>query len=368
MIVRSRRIVAEEGRVLDGWIRVEAGTIAEIGTVEPPGSPPDLMDLGDRWVGPGFIDIHIHGAGESDVMDGTSSSIERMAVLLAESGVTAFVPTTYSSPVDVTLRALRSIQAVKVAGSGGAAVLGAHMEGPFLSAARKGAHRPEYLRAPSMREVERYREAADILIVVVAPELEGGSALIGSLVDEGVVVAIGHTDAEAAQVADAAAAGARLVTHLFNGMPQLHHRRVGPVGAALVSPSLVCEIIGDGIHLSAEAMRLALAAKGISGIVLVSDAGRGAGTSDEAGAITLPGGTLASSLALLPTGFVRFCRATGLDVAAGWGAASGNAARLLGLNRKGVIAVGADADFTVLEADGRVTGGVVGGIPYFAAP
>ncbi|MGB4136111.1 MAG: N-acetylglucosamine-6-phosphate deacetylase [Microbacterium sp.] len=367
MIIRSRRLVVGESTLLDGWVRIDGGTIAEIGEGEPGGAPGERIDLGARWVGPGFIDIHIHGAGRDDVMDGTPAGIATMAATLAASGVTSFVPTTYSAPVEDTLRALRAIQHVKDSGADGAVVLGAHMEGPFLSEARKGAHRPEHLAPPSPLALARYRAAADLRVVVIAPELAGSRALIDELVGDGIVVALGHTDADAAQMHDAAAAGAALVTHLFNGMPPLHHRAVGPVGAALTSPSLVCELIGDGIHVSAEAMRIARGMKGLSGIVLVSDAGRGASADGAGGATALADGTLASSLRLLPAGFVTFCRANGLDFASAWPTASGNAARLLGLSGKGSLHVGADADLTVLEEDGEAAGSIVGGRPHLVS-
>jgi N-acetylglucosamine-6-phosphate deacetylase len=358
VLLRNATLVTPAGVIEEGWVRIDSGRIADLGVG---GTSADAVDLGGRWLGPGFIDAHIHGAGGSDVMEGDPSAIAAMAELLVHHGVTSFVPTTYTADTCTTLRALGAIEAERTRpSSGGAQILGAHLEGPFLSTERAGAHRIDLLRPVDPPELEAYFRAARVLIIAVAPEVAGNAAHITPLAARGVVVSIGHTDARYEEMVDAVDAGAVLITHLFNGMRPMHHREAGALGAALLLPELVCELIADGTHVDPQSMKLAWLAKGADGIVLVSDAGRDAGSSGRPAMYT-EAGVLASSVHLLDEGFRRFCAANSLGPAEAWPTVSGNIARVLGLRAKGTLEVGADADLTVLDADGSVAGTIVAG-------
>ncbi|MBW1639596.1 N-acetylglucosamine-6-phosphate deacetylase [Microbacterium resistens] len=362
MIVEGARVVTGT----DGsrgspstWVRVERGTIVEVGAGAAPAGDDDRLDAGGRWLGPGFVDAHIHGGFGVDVMDARAEDLDRVARGLVRHGVTSFLPTTYTASAERTRAALDAIESARRRQDDGprasAEILGVNMEGPFLSVQRKGAHPEEELRDGSLALLDSFLDAALVRVMTVAPERPGAAGVMARLVERGVVVSIGHSDADAAGVREAIVRGARAVTHLFNGMRPLHHRDVGVVGAALLAPGLLCELIADGVHVSAEAMDLAWRMKGPRGLILVSDAGphAGEGRPPEAAA-RLSDGTLASSVCMADTGLRRLRAATGADVPALWPAVSGNAAELLGLSGKGRVVPGADADLVVLDEDGNV--------------
>ncbi len=368
MILTNARLVTTGGRE-PGWVRVEGGVIAAIGEGGTPadgGADGDVVDVEGAWVGPGFIDTHLHGGFGVDVSDADPRGLLELADALVQHGVTSFVPTTASSSRGETLRQLAAIEAARTSQATGAAILGVHMEGPFLSAACKGAHHEHELRDASLDELEEFLRSTEVRIMTIAPERAGSAAVIDELVRRGVVVSVGHSAASFDQVERAVAAGAASVTHLFNGMRPMHHRSVGLVGAALLMPELTCELIADGVHVAPGAMAIAAAMKGIPRIVLVSDAGRSAGGHRrDAEATRLSDGTLASSAAMLDEGFAGFRAAAGLGIAEAWPVASTNAARLLGLSGKGAVRAGADADLTVMDDAGSVTMTIVAGRVLF---
>jgi len=372
MLIQEARVVTPDGVLDEGWVHIENGRIAGVGAGAPSIDDSESVRLGGRWLGPGFIDPHIHGAGGADVMDGEVEGIAVLAQTLVRHGVTSFLPTTYTGSRDVTVRALRAIESARTHPPDGAQALGAHMEGPFLSAARAGAHPVELLHAADPGEVEDYLAAARILLIALAPEVPQNAALIPGLVARGITVSVGHSDATYDQVEAALSVGASVVTHLFNGMRPLHHREAGVAGGGLLLSGLTCELISDGVHVDARSLRVAWRLKGRGGIVLVSDAGRFAGspsgdaehdqrTEARDGAIFLHDGTLASSLSLLDQGFRTFCEVNELGFGEAWDVVSGNIARTLGLAGKGAVRADADADLTILEPDGRVAGTIVAG-------
>ena len=361
MILENARIVVGDGACIDGWVRIENGTIAEVGEGRTPAGEP-AVDVGGRWLGPGFIDPHIHGGYGTDVMDADPAGVRELARALTRHGVTAFLPSTYTASHEATLAALRAIEAARSSASDGAGILGVHMEGPFLSARCRGAHPEAHLEDGSAERLHAYLDAALVRVMTVAPERAGNEEVIAHLRAAGVVVSLGHSDALVAQVRAAVDAGAQSVTHLFNGMRAFHHREAGILGAALAFPELTCELIADGIHVSSEALRLAWLAKGPRGIMLVSDAGRTAGPERHGGdAIRLADGTLSSSSLMIDAGLRRLCDATGATLAEAWAASGPNAATVLGLRTKGSVCAGFDADLTVLDSEGMVTATVVGG-------
>ena len=269
-----------EGGFERGDVRLENGRIQETGVLSPhPGE--EVRNGEGLYVLPGFVDIHIHGYGGADCMRG-EGDVRRMARGLLETGVAAFVPTTMSATAEETRSALAGIQAVcGRQEEGGAVVLGAHMEAPFLAPDYKGAQRGECLLLPS---VSAYQEMARgiscVRMMTLAPELPGALALIRWLDARGIVTCAAHSGATAEEVHAAADAGLRQITHLFNAQTPLHHRRPGVPGAGLADSRLLLQVIADGIHLHPDVLRIAALAKGSRGVALISDSMEAAGLPD----------------------------------------------------------------------------------------
>ncbi|MBE3563867.1 MAG: N-acetylglucosamine-6-phosphate deacetylase [Hydrogenibacillus schlegelii] len=360
---------------------------------------PDLVAI------PGMIDLHVHGADGADVMDGTPEALRTIARALLREGTTAFCATTMSASEERLIRALRNVAAFFDAASAsaasanfapdaaevggrtpdagrqadgrrfpsepegdfeapGAALLGVHLEGPFLHPARAGAQPVEALRAPSLAAFRRLNEAAGgrIRLITLAPELPGALELIPELVREGVVVSVGHTDADYETVAAAADRGARHVTHVFNAMRPLHHRAPGALGAALVDDRLTVELIADGVHVHPALFRLVFRAKGTEQVVLITDGIRAKGRPDgvyelggrevtvRCGRATLSDGTLAGSVLRMNEALKHLVNA-GIPLAAAVRAATLNPARALGLDgERGALLPGRLADVVLLDA------------------
>jgi N-acetylglucosamine-6-phosphate deacetylase len=310
--------------------------------------------------------------------------------------VTALVPTTWSAPPGALEAAVGAIAEVVGPVDGGATILGAHLEGPWINPARAGAQDPAGIRPPDVAEARRLLDIRPgphrpppapvgppeavprptpvplaatagggiVRLVALAPEMAGAGDVITECRARGVTVAAGHTEAGWEDMVAAVAAGVRQVTHTFNAMAGLGHREPGTAGAALALPELRCELIADGHHVHPGAMAVLARAKGPGGVVLISDAVRAAGLPEGevdlggrsarhcCGAVRLPDGRLAGSVLTLDVAVRRFAAATGW----GWSdlgrAAAGNAADALGLSAKGRLAAGADADLVLLADDG----------------
>ncbi|HEX7126233.1 MAG TPA: amidohydrolase family protein [Thermodesulfobacteriota bacterium] len=257
------RLLTPDGVVEGGaCVEVEDGYVARLGVragIEAaPGMPVD--DFGEEaWLAPGYVDLQVNGGGGSDLMAGAGALAVAGRAHLAR-GVTAWCPTVITAPRDALLRALddlsRDLERADPATL--PACLGLHVEGPFIAHGARGVHDPGALRDPDLAEVDAWQAAARgrVRLVTLAPERRDALAAVRGLVSHGIAVSIGHTEATAEQVRAAADAGARLVTHTFNGMRGLHHREVGPVGMALLDERLHPAIIPDGLHVGADALRL----------------------------------------------------------------------------------------------------------------
>lgn len=317
----------------------------------------------DALISPGLIDTHIHGARSYDVMDGTDEAMIQLTHYLVSQGTTSFLPTTMSGTHAKILRALSAVtQAIHAPIPLPARILGVHMEGPFLNPARCGAQDPDVLREPDLTEMAEYLQAASIRIMTVAPELPGFDALQTWLTRQGVIVSFGHTGMTFDQALYTInTLGVHHVTHLFNGMAPMHHREPGPAGAALFSPSVICELICDGIHVHPAWIRWLNQVKP-GQIVLVTDAmratGLGDGTYDLGGqtvtvdrsvARTASGSLAGSTLSLLNAVY-NFHRFTGCTWPEAIAAASLIPAKLLQLNhRLGSLTVGKAADVIIFD-------------------
>lgn len=289
---------------------------------------------------PGFVDLHVHGALGHDFASCSADQARTAVAHHAGRGTTTMVASIATGTPDATVAALRRLGPLVDEG----VLAGLHLEGPWLSPARRGAHAAELLHAPTPAEVDTYLDAAagTLRIVTIAPELPGALDAVARLTGAGVVVAIGHTDADTDTVTRAVDAGARLVTHVFNGMPPLHHRAPGPVGVALTDPRLHVEAIVDGHHLDDVTVDLIRRSTG-GRMVLVSDAMAATGCDDgryriagsdvvvsDGVAMLADGSSLAGSTSTVLDGFLRLL-ATGTSLDEAVAASSGRALALLGL-------------------------------------
>jgi N-acetylglucosamine-6-phosphate deacetylase len=356
-----------------GWLATDQTVIEALGFGQPDKSLAahrEVIDAKGCILLPGFIDVHVHGATGHDVMDADAEGLRAMARFYPSHGVTSFLPTTLSAGTHQTLSALLAIRQVMESNYAGARILGAHLEGPYISATRCGAQDPATIRPAVMAEARQFLDTGVVRLITLAPEVEGNVALVDECVRAGVTVSIGHSDATYEQINEAVARGATHLTHAFNAMRPLHHREPGGAGAALMIPELLAELIADNVHVHPVVMRLLLRARGSAGVVLVTDAiratGLGSGESTignrkitvAEGAARLPDGTLAGSILTMEVGLRNLVRATGLPLAQLWPVASRNGARAAGVSsRKGELRTGMDADLVLVDdnVDVRLT-------------
>ena len=357
-------------------IGFDGDTIAYVGDRKEGIDP--IADLpADATLVSGFIDEHIHGAGGADVMDGERNALKTISDCLVKEGTTSFLATTMTQNSKKITRALQAVNsAVGSPEITGARVLGAHLEGPFISLRRAGAQPVEYVEAPSIERFDEFNAAAggNIKIVTLAPEAEGGLALIEHIAKKGVVASIGHTDATYHEVVAAVKSGAKSVTHTFNAMTGVHHRDIGVAGSALLMDALNCEMICDLIHVSAPVIRLALKNKPQDKFTLITDSMRAKwipeGESElggqkvfvKNGEVHLGDGTLAGSVLKMNDAVKNLVTKCGVPFTQAIDCATANPAKNIGVfDRYGSIAAGKAADFTLLDSNFNVLLTVVGG-------
>jgi N-acetylglucosamine-6-phosphate deacetylase len=373
-------VLVEQGRVLEISARSSRQVPAGVST----------SDFGDRVMAPGYVDLHIHGSAGYDVMDDTAEALPAIEQLLARHGVTSYFPTTVTAPMDATLRALERLadaiekrerdreqqrERQNADGKRRALPLGIHLEGPFISHARRGVHPPEDLLAPKLTTFEQFWQAARgrIRMMTIAPELEGAPEVIAEAARRGVCVSLGHSDADFEAAERGIAAGARHATHTFNAMRPLDHRSPGILGAVLTDRRVSADIIADGVHLDPAIVKLFADAKGPEQTVLITDAisatgmpnGRyrlGSFEVDVRDGKCMADGKLAGSVLTMDRAVRNLARFAEWDLPQAVAAASQNPARVARIANKGVLAVGADADFVVLNAEGEVLRTFIGGV------
>jgi N-acetylglucosamine-6-phosphate deacetylase len=372
-LVLPDRVTGPSTLVIDGERIVEIAAAVR--------SAPDAerLDLQDHYVLPGFIDVHVHGVGGRDSLDG-ADAVGAIAAILPRFGVTAFCPTTIAcepAALRQLLSAVRDARATPVANA--ARVLPAHLESNFINPEYKGAQPAECLRMPPAASAGvRHGESAgytgaevlaeieqagpDVGIVTLAPELDGATDLIRRLSAAGIRVSLGHSGATLDQALEAVAAGATQATHLFNRMPRLDHRDPGLAGAVLCCGDIAAEVICDGYHVHAAMVHLAVAAKGPSGVMAITDGTAGssmpAGTRTRLGGRTitvtesgarLDDGTLAGSTLTMDGAFRVLVERVGLSLVDAAQLCATTPARQLNLHGLGVLAAGAQADLVVLD-------------------
>jgi len=326
------------------------------------------LDYRGHSIAPASFDIHTHGAAGHDVMEGTAAAIAAVSRHHASRGVAAYLPTTVTAPIDTMLRGLEGIAAAIEHPGEGAQPLGIHLEGPFLSHAKRGVHSPDEILPPSIELFDRFWQAArgHIRLMTIAPELPGALDLITHARNLGVRISLGHSNAIAAEAIAGIAAGASTATHTFNAMRALDHREPGMLGVVLDRDDLFAEIIADGVHVAPAAVRIFYKAKPHGKAILVTDSM--SATSMPDGTYMLGNlevqvadgtasykGSLAGSVLTMDKAIENFSSYTHCGLATATRMASHNPALMLGLeDRIGTLAEGRDASFNILTEDGKL--------------
>ncbi len=371
ILFEHARKLDASGEVDDFWMLVDGDTITATGHGAAPAAlvtaADSRVDVAGEWLVPGFIDLHCHGGGGNSFEDGPDAIGAALATHRAH-GTTRSVISLVANPVPVLTRNLATIADLCDADP---LLLGAHLEGPFLESEHRGAHNPAYLQDPQPAVVAELLKAARGCIrhMTVAPDLPNAMETIEILVEAGVVVAVGHTNATAEQSALAFASGARMLTHAFNAMPGIHHRAPGPVVAAFENESIILELIVDAVHVHPDVVRLAFAAAP-GRVAIVTDAMAAAGSADgdyQLGslAVTVKDGqavlrgtnTIASSTLTMDRALRIAIDTVGLSPREAVEAVTLAPAKALGLERRlGLLAPGYAADAVMLDHLWAVTG------------
>jgi N-acetylglucosamine-6-phosphate deacetylase len=374
----SGLIARSDGSALPGTVSFDS----TITSVEATGG----SGTGD-YILPGFIDLQVNGAGAVNVMDASADALLRLSAELGREGTVAWLPTAITAPLERLEAVAATIAEAAAAQSAplddmpdapareadpasmSATILGMHLEGPFISPARLGAHPPLNL-SPRGTALERAAALAGLRMVTLAPELDGALEAISRLDTNGIAVSLGHSNATLEQAQAAVAAGARMFTHTFNAMAPLHHRRPGIAAAAMLPSRALAAVIADGVHVHPEMLRLLYRARGAAGICLTTDRVATDGTSDSSplagakrgdGAARMPDGTLAGSvISMLDAARIMIDR-TGASPGEAALMGATNPARVLRLDERGKIEAGARADLLVLSTALELKAVIIGG-------
>jgi N-acetylglucosamine-6-phosphate deacetylase len=364
-------------------IEIEDGRIASIGTraeVEIPATT-RIVNYPDATLSPAFLDVHIHGAAGHDVMEATPEALNTIGRFLASHGTGSFLATTVTAPLNATLRSLSGLAKLiaqpPAPAEPAAHPIGIHLEGPFLSHAKRGVHPPEYLLAPDIAIFDRLFVAAEghIRLMTLAPELPGAADLAAHASARGVRVSVGHSNATAAQTRAVIAAGAVSATHTFNAMRALDHHEPGILGVVLTTDSLFAELICDGIHTAPELVKLWWKLKGPARAILVTDAMSATGMPDgpyQLGGFTVQvtngiatmGDVLAGSLLTLDRALANLVAFTGASLDQALRLLTANPAAMTDLtDQAGSLAPGQPANLVAVDSSGKLIASIHNGHP-----
>jgi len=362
-LVAGGRLVTPDAVLDPGWVETDGSRIRRVGEGAPPGAPD--VDLDGHVVVPGFVDLHVHGGHGASYSSGRAEEAALAAAFHRRHGTTTTLASLVTAAPDALVRQVRALTGLVAEDT----LAGVHLEGPYLSRERRGAHDPALLRTPDRAELARLLEAGDgaVRMVTLAPELDGGLDAVRQVADAGAVAAVGHTSASFDVTRAAVEAGARVATHLFNGMTPLHHREPGAVGALLTDPRATLELVCDGAHVHPSVVATAVRAAGAGRVALVTDAMAAAGLGDGSfvlgglavevtgGVARLAGqGSLAGSTLTTAAAFRWAVTQAGVALADAARMAATTPAAALGLADVGRIAPGLRADLVVLDRDLQV--------------
>jgi N-acetylglucosamine-6-phosphate deacetylase len=377
-LLTAGAMLLPDGVLPDPWLLIEDSFIHSFGT-RGNGLPQhdEHHDLPGALLAPAMLDIHVHGAANHDVMEGTAEGVSHVTRFLAARGVGAFLPTTVTAPVDDILRAVDGLATlIEQPGSvEGAVPLGIHLEGPFISHAKRGVHPPELLQPPSIALFDRFWQASrgHIRLMTVAPELPSALELIKHATALGVRISLGHSDATAAQTREGIAAGGVSATHTYNAMRGLDHREPGMLGVVLDDEELYAEIIADGIHVDPITVRIYWRSKGPARAILITDGMSATGMPngryrlgmfdvDVADGRATHGDVLAGSVLTMDRAVHNFAAFTGAPLATVAKLATANPAALAGFAEShGAIAVGRRADVIAFSPEGQLVATAIAG-------
>lgn len=334
-----------------------------------------VIDAAGAYVAPGFVNVHIHGCDGADTMDEDADALGKIAAFQARTGVTSFLPTTMTCAYDAVERALVRIRRAMTEKPHGARILGSHMEGPFISPAKKGAQDEQYILPPTFAKIAPYRDV--IKIITVAPEMLSEENFIESCRKSGVIVSLGHTATDYETACAAFARGATHITHLCNAMTGLNHRKPGVLGAALDTDAN-CELIVDNVHVHPAMQRIIYAAKRGTHIIPITDSMRACGLSDGVSELggqkvyvngtraTLADGTIAGSVLRMNDGLRILRENLGASIPSIVEMATRTPAEELNVYDKlGSLTVGKYADIVIFDEDFRIRRTIVGGTSCF---
>jgi N-acetylglucosamine-6-phosphate deacetylase len=383
ILLHTARAFTPTTEIADSGIVIRDGVIEAIGPrsgMSLPAGAQEVRATDDTAV-PGFIDVHIHGAGGRDVMEGTGEAIGTVARTLARHGTTSFLATTVTASPDDTCRSVagiaKYISQQLATNEQRAEVLGVHYEGPFLNKVCRGVHPAEWIQLPSAELLESFLRAAagNARLLTIAPEVMGAAPCIDAAHKAGVVVAMGHTDATYEQARAAIARGVHHAVHVYNAMRPFSHRDSGVIGAVLTSPEVTAELIADGVHVEEAAMKMLLQAKGAGCTILISDGLSATGMPDGkymlgGFEVTVTGGICRNAEGKLAGSTLTLDRALRNVVALGvplqdtLRMLTVNPATLLGIEfKKGTLRTGADADVILLDQNLQLKNVYLRGIP-----
>ncbi|MGM0365537.1 MAG: N-acetylglucosamine-6-phosphate deacetylase [Actinomycetota bacterium] len=364
LYIKGGKVFLPDNEVSYQTLIVEEGIID--GIVSPdcrPGKGDKVIDAAGKMVVPGFIDVHTHGAFGKDTVDGSRDSIYTMGRFFAAHGVTSYLPTVMTFTPELIMKAINNVVNCPQP-EDGARHLGVHVEGPYLNVEYRGAQQKDLIRKPDESEYRKWLETGVVKLVTIAPEIEKALEFIDLGVENGVEFAVGHSGASYEQVVEAADHGLKQATHLYNGMLGAHHRKPGTVGAILTDDRIYAQIIADGIHVHPAMVKLAVRAKGISKIILISDSILGTELSDGSyeyygqkftvkdGIARTPEGGLSGSTLTLDKAVKNMIKFTGLPLKEVLPMATSVPAEAMGCSdRRGVLKPGADADIVILNHD-----------------
>jgi N-acetylglucosamine-6-phosphate deacetylase len=368
-LLHAGKAITPKGEIPDVGILIRDGEIETVGPrsgMELPGGAQEVLAT-DYTAVPGFVDVHIHGAGGHDVMEADKTALSTITGRLAAFGTTSILATTVTASADETCRAVEGISKY-ISGQyqtneARAEILGIHFEGPFLSKERRGVHPAEWLQLPSAKLLQRFLEASsgNARILTIAPELLGAMPCIDAARSLGMVVSIGHTDATYEQARAAVAHGAHHATHVYNAMRPFTHRDPGVIGAVLTTSEVTAELIADCVHVDDVAMKVLLQAKGAGRVILISDGISATGMPDGKYMlggleVTVSGGVCRNAEGRLAGSTLTLDRALrnvvklGVPLADAVRMLTLNPATLLGIEfKKGALRTGADADIVLLN-------------------
>lgn len=369
-VITAEKLLTPDKSISQPVVVIEDGVIARIASRAEEAVPGGAIeDYPGATLVPAFFDVHIHGSGGADVMDATPDSLATVGQFLARHGVGSYLATTVSAPLDATLRSLNGLAKLIGSDIDGARPLGIHLEGPFISHAKRGAHAERDLLQPTVALFNRMWEAAEghIRLMTIAPELPGADEVIARAVELGVRISLGHSNAGMEDTLRGVRAGATSATHTFNAMRRFDHRDPGILGVVLDRADLFAEIIVDGLHVNPTAVRMFWKEKGSERAILVTDAMSATGMPDgnyrlgeldvrvKDGKCVIGEDTLAGSTLTMDRAVRNFAEFTGQGFDKVAVLATRNPARMTGFDSQvGALEVGRAPDITVLSPKGEV--------------